>query len=61
MLGLGLIEGVLQRRLLPWMRVWARAATGPLQRGNGNESMVQRGLEPLTLGLLDPRSNQLSY
>jgi hypothetical protein len=23
--------------------------------------MVERGLEPRTLGLLDPRSNQLSY
>jgi hypothetical protein len=26
-----------------------------------NEKLLQLGLEPRTLGLLDPRSNQLSY
>jgi hypothetical protein len=25
------------------------------------KSVLQMGLEPMTLGLLDPRSNQLSY
>jgi hypothetical protein len=28
---------------------------------NNEKSILQMGLEPMTLGLLDPRSNQLSY
>ena len=28
---------------------------------NNEKSVLQMGLEPMTLGLLDPRSNQLSY
>ena len=34
------------------------------RREKGNhflQKVVERGLEPRTLGLLDPRSNQLSY